>query len=441
MDGATPEPNDRPLIIEAQELVDKIAGESSLRVISRLQRQGHEAYLVGGCVRDLLVGLKPKDFDVATSAHPRQVRRLFPRNSHIIGRRFRLVHIRYGKDNVTETATFRREPQPSANDDDLLITEDNEYGTAIEDARRRDFTVNGLFLDPSSEEIIDWVGGLEDLDAGLLRSIGDPRVRIPEDPVRILRAIKFATRLGFRIEEATWQAICDNVGELERSAPPRVLEEILRLMRSGTALGSFKKLRQCGALAVLLPELDEHLGPLVDPSAADYKRADNFWRLLEALDMAVHDGMEPSTALCLALLHHDIAECEANPETRRADGEAPEWVVVTAMVLESLSGNARLSKRDTNRARKLIFQQPNFTRPGGRRFRPQLFCLADEFPESLDLFRLRCEARGEGWDIYKAWEERYEAALEMDEGEVETEKKRARRSRRRRKPRRKKKSD
>ncbi|MCB9915925.1 MAG: polynucleotide adenylyltransferase PcnB [Planctomycetes bacterium] len=434
---APPRPSGAPRIVEAQELVDAISGEPALRVISRLQRHGHEAYLVGGCVRDLLVGLTPKDFDVATSAHPRQVRRLFPRNSHIIGRRFRLVHIRYGHETIIETATFRSEPE-GVREDDLLITEDNTYGTAEEDARRRDFTVNGLFLDPSSERILDWVGGLEDVEGGLLRTIGDPAVRIPEDPVRILRAIKFATRLGFRIEDATWQAMCDNSRELERSAPPRVLEEILRLVRSGTALGAFRKLRQCGALAVLLPELDEHLGPLEGASDADHKRADGFWRLLEALDTHVHDGYEPSTAVALALLHHDMAEREADPETRRGPGGPPEWQVVCGEVLEPLSGNARLSRRDTGRARRIIYQQRNFTRVAGRRFRPNLFCLAEEFPESLELFRLRCEARGEGWDLYKAWVERSESASDLGGDELEAEKRRARRGRRR--PRRRKRS-
>ncbi len=432
---------DQPRIVEAQDIIDEIADESSLRVISRLQRHGHEAYLVGGCVRDLLVGLKPKDFDVATSAHPRQVRRLFPRNSHIIGRRFRLVHIRYGQETVIETATFRSEPEAGADGDDLLITEDNTYGTAIEDARRRDFTVNGLFLDPSQEHILDWVGGLEDLEAGLLRTIGDPWVRIPEDPVRILRAIKFATRLGFRIEQDTWDAMCDHASDLERSAPPRVLEEILRLLRSGTALGAFQKLRQCGALAALLPDLDAHLGPMENATDAEHKRADHFWRLLEALDAAVHDGFVPTTAVSLSLLYPYIAEREAAPETRRGRGGPPEWQVVCGEVLEHLAGNARLSRRDSSRARKVMFQQRNFLRPGGKRFRPQLFCRTEEFPEALALFGLRCEAKGEGWDIYKAWQERYKVAMNLDEGELEQEKKRARRGRRRRRPRRKRSSD
>ena len=141
---------DEPLVFKADEALlaeARTIGQDALRVISKLQRSGHEAYLVGGCVRDLLIGRAPKDFDVATSAHPRQVKRLF-RNGRIIGRRFRLVHVRFGRE-IIETATFRREPAPSAAPDgDLLIVEDNEYGTAAEDARRRDFTVNGLFLDP-----------------------------------------------------------------------------------------------------------------------------------------------------------------------------------------------------------------------------------------------------------------------------------------------------
>ena len=244
---------DESLLSEAREL-----GQNALRVISKLQHSGHEAYLVGGCVRDLLIGRAPKDFDVATSARPRQAKRLF-RNGRIIGRRFRLVHVGYG-DDIVETATFRQEPaeNPSGGSD-LLIVEDNEYGTAAEDALRRDFTVNALFLDPFGGEILDYVGGMEDLDARVLRTIGDPRRRLPEDPVRILRAIKFSTRLDFRIAESTWKAMTECASDLEHSAAPRVLEEILRLLRSGTALGAFQKLRSCTALAPIFPTLDRHL--------------------------------------------------------------------------------------------------------------------------------------------------------------------------------------
>ncbi len=295
----------------------------------------------------------PKDFDVATDAHPRQIKRLF-KNGRIIGRRFRLVHIHYGQ-HIIETATFRRdpfgkeapedeggaqgegaeEPEERGEPDDLLITEDNEYGNAEEDARRRDFTVNALFLDPIEHVIHDYIGGLVDLEANLLRTIGDPLVRLAEDPVRILRAVKFATRLGFRIDEPTWEAMCALAPSLSRSAPPRVLEEILRLMRSGTALGAMRMLRACGALQVILPQVDAYLGSKDD--AADQERADTFWRLMEALDADVHQGYVPSTPVCLALLALRVIEREADPRTRTLAGEPPDLAIVTSEVIDPLA--------------------------------------------------------------------------------------------------------
>jgi len=394
--------------------------QDALRVISRLRRMGHEAYLVGGCVRDLMVGRKPKDFDVATDAHPRAIKRLF-KNGRIIGRRFRLVHIHYGQ-HIVETATFRADPfgretpeeegearEERDEPDDLLIREDNEYGTAEQDARRRDFTVNALFLDPLTHVIHDYVGGLEDLQAGLLRTIGDPPVRLAEDPVRILRAVKFATRLGFRIDEPTWNAMCALAPSLSRSAPPRVLEEILRLMRSGTALGAMRMLRACGALRVILPMVDAYLGS--KDEAADQERADTFWRLMEALDADVHSGFVPSTPVCLALLALRVIEREADPRTRTLRGAPPELGLVASEVLDPLAFSARISRRDSGRAKRLILHQKRFTQPTGRRFKPQGFLRSDEFPEALDLFRIRMAARGQGWDIYEGWRARHEAAL------------------------------
>ncbi len=408
--------------------------QDALRVISRLRRMGHEAYLVGGCVRDLMVGRKPKDFDVATDAHPRAIKRLF-KNGRIIGRRFRLVHIHYGQ-HIIETATFRADPfsRETPDDesdahaevaaepeepDDLLITEDNEYGTAEQDARRRDFTVNALFLDPLEHVIHDYVGGLEDLQAGLLRTIGDPPVRLAEDPVRILRAVKFATRLGFRIDEPTWEAMCALAPSLSRSAPPRVLEEILRLMRSGTALGAMRMLRACGALRVILPQVDTYLGS--KDAAADQERADTFWRLMEALDADVHSGYVPSTPVCLALLTLRLIEREADPRTRTLRGAPPDLALVASEVLDPLAISARLSRRDSGRAKRLILHQKRFTQPTGRRFRPQVFLRSDEFAEALDLFRIRMAARGQGWDIYEGWRARHEAALKAGPEELSEE--------------------
>src|SRR6201990_338104 len=197
------------------------------RVVRKLTRAGHKAYLVGGCVRDLLVAKTPKDFDVATSATPNEIKATF-RNCRIIGRRFRLAHVFFGS-KIIETSTFRANPRDE-DDHDLLIRRDNVFGNESEDAKRRDFTINGLFYDVEREEVIDHVGGLADLEAKLVRTIGDPDVRFQEDPVRILRAIKFAARLDFGFEPTTWRALLRWRGEISKCAPPRLLEEIHRLM-------------------------------------------------------------------------------------------------------------------------------------------------------------------------------------------------------------------
>ncbi|HTR52405.1 MAG TPA: polynucleotide adenylyltransferase PcnB [Kofleriaceae bacterium] len=222
------------------------------RVVRKLTRAGYKAYLVGGCVRDLLIGRTPKDFDVATSATPNEIKATF-RNSRIIGRRFRLAHVFFGS-KIIETATFRANPR---DDDvpDLLIRRDNVFGTETDDARRRDFTINGLFYDVEREEVIDHVGGLADLEARLVRTIGDPDIRFQEDPVRMLRAIKFAARLGFGFEPTTWRALLRWRSEISKCAPPRLLEEVHRLLRGGAARPSFELLVETGVLAVLSPYL------------------------------------------------------------------------------------------------------------------------------------------------------------------------------------------
>lgn len=422
----TPRPHpdgSRPRVELAEDIDPRSLDQDALRVLSRLRRHGHEAYLVGGCVRDLKLGRRPKDYDIATAAHPRQVKRVFPRQGRIIGRRFKLVHVVFGQ-HILETATFRREPQQRDGDEDLLITEDNEYGTAAEDARRRDFTINGLFLDPDVSprdadedpdppRILDFVDGLADLEAGVLRTIGDPYVRLAEDPVRILRAVKFATRLGFRIEEQTWRAMCELAPDLERSSRPRVLEEILRLMRSGTALGAFRMLRACGALRVLLPTVDHYLGHADDPDPKAHDRADNYWRLLEALDGYVHGGYTPTSAVCIAVLFLRIVEQEFDPDSRTLPGDPPrDLFLATEEVIDPFAQSSRLPRRDYARARRIIVQQRRFTQSRkSRHFKPKVFMRGDDFPESLDLFRLRSVAWGQGWDVYQGWQERYRDEL------------------------------
>jgi poly(A) polymerase len=231
------------------------------KVVLRLTRGGFAAYLVGGCVRDLLLDRQPKDFDVSTSATPKEIRSLF-RNCRIIGRRFRLAHIFFGS-KIIETSTFRANPRQGAGPEDegeLLIRRDNVFGTDHEDARRRDFTINGLFYDVEKEQVIDYVGGLQDLEARIIRTIGDPDIRFREDPVRMLRAIKFAARLDFAIEPATYRALVRHRHEINKCAAPRVIEEFYRLMRGGAARRSLQLMLSTGVSAILTPQLSALFG-------------------------------------------------------------------------------------------------------------------------------------------------------------------------------------
>ena len=225
----------------------------ALKVLYRLKNHGYVAYLVGGGVRDLLLERQPKDFDIGTSAHPQQVKKLF-RNCFIVGRRFRLCHVRFGK-KVIEVSTFRRQAEPE--EGDTLIRRDNTFGSPEEDAFRRDFTVNALFYDIATFSVIDWVGGLEDLRERVIRTIGDPGVRLREDPVRMLRAVALCARLGFRIDRDTAEAIRALRGEILRSSPARILEEFYKILRQGAGRRTFQLLHESGLLAYLLPEADQ----------------------------------------------------------------------------------------------------------------------------------------------------------------------------------------
>jgi poly(A) polymerase len=274
----------------------------ALKVLYKLHEHGYIAYLVGGSVRDLLLNRRPKDFDIGTSAHPHQVKKLF-RNCWIIGRRFRLAHVKFGPKTV-EVATFRRQIQsadvtpeiekavaeqetvaeephgpvarerphgvPARKASDRLIHRDNTYGTPEEDAFRRDFTVNALFYDIGTFSIIDYVGGLQDLEARLIRCIGDPSVRFLEDPVRMLRAVVLASRLQFRVDEPILDAIATHRHEIVRSASARLVEEYYKILRSGHAEQAFSQLHATKLLKEITPELDDA------PEA--------LWRSIAALD-------------------------------------------------------------------------------------------------------------------------------------------------------------
>src|SRR5262245_28894242 len=267
----------------------------ALKVLYRLRQYEHIAYLVGGSVRDLLLGRRPKDFDIGTSAHPYEVKRLF-RNCWIIGRRFRLAHIRFGR-KVIEVATFRRQvhageevvqdgvpaPDPSTSEGQHLVHHDNTFGTPEEDAFRRDFTINALFYDIDSFSIIDYVGGLDDLRARVVRSIGDPEIRFLEDPVRMLRAVALASRLDFTLDPPIVAAIRKHRQEIARSAPARLLEEYYKILRGGYAELTFRGLADVGLLEPISPEL--HAGAR-EPLWTSLAAVDAYRRRFEAVPEA-----------------------------------------------------------------------------------------------------------------------------------------------------------
>ena len=231
--------------------------ESALKVLYRLHRSGFIAYLVGGAVRDLLLGRRPKDFDIGTNARPQQVRQLF-RNARLIGRRFRLARIAFGTE-IVEVATFRRSPEPPDMEEgetvDVLapIAEAEEFGTPEEDAWRRDFTINGMFYSIDDFRVVDHVGGLADLKAGVVRSIGPARRRFAEDPVRMMRAVEYAARLGFRLDDDAAEAISAMRGEIHRAAPARIAYELSESLKGGQAAQIFSGLDSAGLLRAIIP--------------------------------------------------------------------------------------------------------------------------------------------------------------------------------------------
>jgi poly(A) polymerase len=398
----------------ALELIDPDAE----KVIRRLRRYGHTAYLVGGCVRDLLLGRTPKDFDIATSATPNEIKLLF-RNCRIIGRRFRLAHVFFGS-KIIETSTFRQNPRegaPVEEAEELLIRRDNVFGSEEDDARRRDFTINGLFYDLEAGRVIDHVEGLKDLEARLVRTIGDPDIRFREDPIRILRAIKFAARLGFAIEPVTYDALLRHRGEIPKCAPPRLLEEIYRLLRGGAAKPSFELLLQTGVCEMLAPELARRYGGEVPPSLPGIATGDaaaprpdasvrrHAWRVLEELDHLSVSGT-PTNAVLIAAL-----ACPFLPEEAQIDGgRARELLVQIDDALGPVALQLKVSRRDAERARQILLSQRRLAPSKRRKPRPMSMVRRDYFGEALAVYTLAARAKGEVGEEIAAWHKMWRQA-------------------------------
>ena len=381
------------------------------KVLRRLARHGFQAYLVGGCVRDLLIGGHPKDFDIATSATPRQIRRLF-RNSRVIGRRFRLVHIHFG-DNILEVSTFRRNAskEEAEESDDPLIRRDNVFGRADEDAQRRDFTINALFFDIKSREVIDFVGGMKDLRARRIETIGEPVTRLREDPVRMLRAAKFAGRLGFDLAEDLFDAIYEVREDLSKAAAPRLYEEIQRLLERGGSSRSFDILYETHLLDILIPEIARHLD--VENEDEENEEESCFWRVLSALDRREEAGLPVSHVLRLSALFLSLFDKILPHRGPTPTDEPPVHYDIVAMVdrlLDPVAARLQMPRRDLFRIKQAIIGLRRLLarRQRGRRPGPNQIVKREYFPDAVRLLGLYSGSQGRYQDLYHSWLRRYE---------------------------------
>ena len=412
-----------PTIIPRQDhhISRKQVSPNALRALYRLKDNGYIAYLVGGCVRDLLLGREPKDFDVATSATPNEVKRIF-RNCRLIGRRFRLAHLHFG-DEIIEVATFRSQAAPEQEtelvadqespheetvaegrhryrhsrhpkhlkSDEGMILRDNVFGTPEEDALRRDFTVNALAYNIADFSIIDFAEGLADLNAGIIRTIGDPVLRFQEDPVRMLRAVRFAAQLGFTIEDATWKALTAAAATISRASAPRLYEEMLKLFLSGEGATCYALLRRTGLFAALFPRFSAWLD-----SEENGHLHTGFGRMLDHVDERSLQGAKVSPPLLLALLFGEYIDAKASRFRRQG---APWQQSVDAAVAEFMGETCpivMITNRGGQSLRDILSQQHRLNKVPGRR--PEAFIARPDFADIVEYCRV---TRGNDADVVK----------------------------------------
>ncbi len=403
--------------------------ENALKVLYRLKNEGHQAHLVGGGVRDLLLGREPKDFDVATDAHPDEVRRVF-RNCRLIGRRFRLAHIRFGRE-IIEVATFRARPTEVEDDhrtsDDGRLLRDNVYGTMEEDAWRRDFSVNALYYNVEDFSIVDYTGGMADLEAGVMRLIGEPEQRYREDPVRMLRAVRFASKLGFTIHPDCEQPLFSMAHLLESVPAARMFDEVIKLLLSDTSVKTFEMLRHYGLFAQLFPETERSLEHEEQGFPITLVT-----RAMQNTEDRLRDDKPVTPAFLFAVLLWEPVRQLA--EQREAEGMSPIEAIHDAgwEVLSRQQQRVTIPKRFSLPMREIWEFQPRLTQRKGRR--PARLVENPRFRAAYDFLLLRAES-GEVEPELADWWTQYQNAGGEEQGAMDrAERPRRRRRRRRRKP-------
>ena len=429
--------SDQPVIIPRSDhpISRKWISQNAIRVLYRLKESGHLAYLVGGGVRDLLLGREPKDFDIATDASPNEIKKIF-RNCRLIGRRFRLAHIHF-HDEIIEVATFRSnitdepEPVPAAGpaptaaavpgsavttavhdtvppertrpprmlkSDEGMILRDNVFGTPEQDAIRRDFTVNALFYGIADYAVIDYVGGMEDLRKGLIRIIGDPVVRFTEDPVRMVRAVRFAAVLGFEIEEKTYKALLDHQDKIALASPARMYEEVQKLFLLGEGEKTFQMLRHTGMFGVLFP----HINAWIDTEEEGFPHT---WvgKALEWVDTCIQAGRKVQPHILFCLMFGQYVEMKA--ARLRSGGMAPLDALDTAVAefLSEIVTRVQVPRKVALAIREILWNQGRFEKTQGKA--PLYFLRRPGFADAFDYLRFTSELTGERLELRAWWKE------------------------------------
>jgi poly(A) polymerase len=365
---------------------------NAVRVCETLQKAGHAAYIVGGAVRDLLLGVTPKDFDVASDATPEQVKALF-RRAIVIGRRFRLVHVMFGNETI-EVSTFRALDDPERQTDEHgRVLADNLFGTQWEDAARRDFTINALYYDPITETVLDYHDGVRDLRRKRLRIIGDPATRYREDPVRMLRAVRFAAKLGFQIDEATREPIRRMAPLIENVPAARLFDEMLKLLTSGHSVACIMRLRAEGLHHGLLPLLDVIL---------EQPAGERFVMLaLSRTDERVQAGKHIAPGFLFAtLLWHEVLKRWKERESR-GEHRIPALDAAIDDVLEAQTEKLAIQRRYTSDMREIWMLQPRFERRTGRA--PYKLLEHLRLRAGYDFLLLRCAAEEAPAELGEWW--------------------------------------
>ena len=401
----------------------KLVAEPAVRVVKTLQDAGYEAYIVGGAVRDLLVGLRPKDFDVATNATPEQVKGLF-RRAFIVGRRFRLVHVIYGRgreheqievstfraylDNAVDTAAVKGNEKTSRNELDGKshavdasgrVLRDNVWGPQIEDAARRDFTVNAMYYDPETQIVVDYHGGMADSKARLLRMIGDPETRYREDPVRIIRVLRFAAKMGYKIEARTEAPIRGMKALLANVPSSRLFDEMIKLLQTGHSLASLEVLKKYGLDRKTFPILDAHFeGIAKNPAREAFVN-----RALADTDRRVNEGKPVAPSFLMACVFwHDVS---ARWKTLRDDGEPlmPALQMAVDATFDARIGDISGRGKLAADMREIWLMQPRFDKRTGSS--PAAMLAQPRFRAAFDFMRLRADAGEIDMELVEWWED------------------------------------